>query len=90
MSAGHSAADCSLGALGEGLAVDVLGDEAGDVAVVAGDVLLAHLVLVARDPGRRIARAVPEDVLKGFVFRGHVLQGDVAIKAHGWRFWGFS
>jgi hypothetical protein len=47
-------------------------------------------VLVARDPCRRIARAVPEDVLKGFVFRGHVLQGDVAIKAHGWRFWGFS
>ena len=82
MALGHPLTNGGLCALGERFCVDVLGDEAGHVAVIPGYVLLAHLVLVAADPCGGVATAVAEHVFVRLILVGHALEGSFVVETH--------
>jgi hypothetical protein len=82
VASGHPSPDGGLGALGKRFAVNVLRDQPWDVTVIAWNVLLAHLMLVAADPGGGVSAAVTKHVLEWFVFWCHTLQRYVAVQAH--------
>lgn len=83
VASGHPSPNGGLGALGKRFGVHVLRDKPRDVAVIAWNVLLAHRMLVAADPGGGISAAVTKHVLEWFVFWCHTLQRSVAVQGHG-------
>ncbi len=54
------------------------------MTVIARNVLLAHLILVAANPGGSESASVTKHVLEFFVLC-HTLQSYVAVQAHGGR-----
>jgi hypothetical protein len=74
VSTGHPSPDGCLSALSIRLSVEILTNEAGNVSIVAGDLLLAHLVSGTSDPVRGITALVTENVFKRFVFGSHSLK----------------
>lgn len=72
MASGHPLADSDLGTFGIRLSVEVLANQAWDVSLVAGDLLLTHLVGGTSDPVGRVLAAIAENVLEWLVLRGHV------------------
>lgn len=82
MSSRHSTANGGLCALGKRFTIDIFRNETWYVSIISGDVLLAHLMLVATDPGRGVLAAVTEYVLERLVLWGHALKRCLIVKAH--------
>ena len=73
MPAWHATTDRCLGALGIRFGVEVLANESWNMAIIAGDLLLAHLMGGTTDPIGCIATAVTKYILKRFVLGCHIL-----------------
>lgn len=79
ITAGHASANSGLSTFSKALSINIFGNEARNMAIVVRNMLLAHLVLMTRNPSGGISAAVSKHIFEWFVFRRHVLEGHIAV-----------